>query len=242
MADFKTHVTVAAVISAPLAASAFIMGFANMYEAILYAVAGTLGGMLPDIDSDNSMAIRIVFRLLGALVAGLTIAFWVNQLPHWQVLGLSVASYLIIRFPIQTIFEKFTIHRGTLHGLLANILFTLITVPIAYHLFGLSAKTAWGIGAFIFLGATIHLVLDELYSIELSGMRIKRSFGTALKLTDWSEPLTSLLLVFGCVVGYWLSPDANEWHTAFTWWPNPAHLPGWLAQEWSNLHRFWGSA
>ena len=29
MADFKTHVTVAAILSAPLAASAFIMGFAK---------------------------------------------------------------------------------------------------------------------------------------------------------------------------------------------------------------------
>ena len=29
MADFKTHVTVVAILSAPLAASAFIMGFAK---------------------------------------------------------------------------------------------------------------------------------------------------------------------------------------------------------------------
>ncbi|WP_418138496.1 hypothetical protein AB8616_18645 [Marinomonas sp. RS-M-Aa-14] len=70
MADFKTHVTVAAILSAPLAASAFILDYANMNEAIFYALAGTLGGLLPDIDADDSAAIRLVFRLFGALVAG----------------------------------------------------------------------------------------------------------------------------------------------------------------------------
>jgi len=219
MADFKTHVTVAAILSGPLAASAFIMGFATMSDAILYALAGTLGGMLPDIDSDESIAIRIVFRLLGALVAGLTVVLCVNQLPHWQVLALALVSYLLVRFPIQWGFEQLTIHRGTLHSLLANLMFTLISAAISFHVFDLSAKTAWGVGAFIFFGSTIHLILDELYSIELSGMRVKRSFGSALKLTDWSEPWTSLLLVLCCVLGYWLSPNPDVWHKTFNWLP-----------------------
>lgn len=224
MADFKTHVTVAAILSAPLAASAFILGYANMNEAIFYALAGTLGGLLPDIDADDSAAIRLVFRLFGALVAGLAIAFSLDKLLHWQVLALAVVSYLVVRFPIQWVFEQFTIHRGALHSLLANLMFAALAVPTAYHLFALEAKTAWGIGGFIFFGATIHLILDELYSIELSGMRIKRSFGSALKLTDWGEPLASLMLVLGCAVGYWLSPDANAWLDVFTWWPESERL------------------
>lgn len=239
MADFKTHVTVAAILSAPLAAGTFIMGFANMNEAILYALAGTLGGLLPDIDADDSAAIRLVFRLFGALVAGLAIAFGMDKLIHWQVLVLAIVSYLVVRFPVQKVFEKFTIHRGTLHSLLANLMFTALAVPIAYHLFALEAKTAWGIGAFIFLGATIHLTLDELYSIELSGMRIKRSFGTALKLTDWGEPLTSFLLALGCIVGYWLSPSADAWLAVFTWWPEPERLAEWIKQGLDELNHLW---
>ncbi|RBP83889.1 hypothetical protein EBI01_09490 [Marinomonas rhizomae] len=240
MANFKTHVTVAAVLSAPLAASTFIMGFANMNEAILYALAGTLGGLLPDIDADDSAAIRLVFRLFGALVAGLAIAFGVDKLIHWQVLALAIVSYLVVRFPLQKVFETFTIHRGTLHSLLANLMFSALAVPIAYHLFALEAKTAWGIGAFIFLGATIHLILDELYSIELSGMRIKRSFGSAMKLTDWGEPLASALLVVGCVVGYWLSPSAEAWLDAFAWWPANVQLSDWFVQELNELRQLWG--
>jgi membrane-bound metal-dependent hydrolase YbcI (DUF457 family) len=239
MADFKTHVTVAAILSTPLAASTFIMGFANMNEAILYALAGTLGGLLPDIDADDSAAIRLVFRLFGALVAGLAIAFGMDKLLHWQILALAIVSYLIVRFPIQWVFEQFTIHRGTLHSLLANIMFAILAVPAAYHLFALPAKTAWGIGVFVFLGATIHLVLDELYSIELSGMRIKRSFGTAMKLTDWGEPLASILLVVGCVVGYWLSPSADAWLDAFAWWPEPERLAEWIKQGLNEFNHLW---
>ncbi|SBT17048.1 hypothetical protein MGA5115_01136 [Marinomonas gallaica] len=238
MADFKTHVTVAAALSAPLAASAFIMGFATTNEAIFYALAGTLGGLLPDIDADESIAIRIVFRLFGALIAGLMIASTMDQLLPWQVLGVAIVGYLVVRFPVRWLFEKLTVHRGALHSVLANLFFVAVIVPIVYHLFELDAKTAWGIGAFVFLGATIHLILDEMYSIELSGMRIKRSFGTALKLTDWSEPLATLALVLGCVVGYWLSPDISDWQLALSWIPEPVHLVEWLAQGMNELQEF----
>lgn len=240
MADFKTHVTVAAVLSAPLAASTFILGFATMNEAIFYALAGTLGGLLPDIDADESIAIRLVFRLFGALVAGLSIALSIDHLTFWYVLALAVTSYLIVRFPVKWVFEQFTVHRGALHSVLANVLFTALAVPIAYHLFALDAKTAWGIGGFVFLGATLHLLLDELYSIELSGMRVKRSFGTALKLTEWGEPLATLVLVVGCAVGYWLSPDAHDWLPALAWLPESIPLSDWVEQGWSGLYRLLG--
>lgn len=239
MADFKTHVSVAAVLSTTLAASAFVMGFATLNEMVLYALAGTLGGLLPDIDADESIAIQLVFRLFGALAAGLVLAIWIERLIHWQLLAAALVCYLLVRFPIQWLFEQLTVHRGVLHSLLANLLFTACAVPLAYHVFSLDAKTAWGIGGFVFFGATIHLVLDELYSIELSGMRVKRSFGTALKLTDWGEPLVSLLFICGCGLGYWLSPSAAEWLPAFTWLPEPEQLSQLLVQTWQELHRFW---
>lgn len=211
MADFKTHVTVAAALSAPLAVSAFILGLADINDTILYILAGTLGGMLPDIDADESIAIRIVFRLFAALFAGLSLVVWLDKMIYWHLLALAIASYFIIRFPVQWLFEQLTVHRGALHSLLANLLFTAVAVPIAYHVFALNAQTAWGIGGFVFFGASIHLILDEIYSIELSGMRVKRSFGTAMKLTDWGEPLASILFVIGCGIGYWLSPSPKPW-------------------------------
>ena len=58
MADFKTHVTVAAVLSTTLATGAFVMGVATLNEMVLYALTGTLGGLLPDIDADLQQHLR----------------------------------------------------------------------------------------------------------------------------------------------------------------------------------------
>ena len=40
-------------------------------------------------------------------------------------------------------------------------------------------------GLFVLIGFIIHLVLDEIYSVDVEGAVIKKSFGTALKLFDY---------------------------------------------------------
>jgi len=236
MADFKTHTTVAAALSAPLAATAAMTGFASMREAVIYALAGTLGGLLPDIDADDSIAIRLVFRLFGALTAGLVVLYWMTTLPHWQVLVLAGLGFMLVLYPMRWLFEQYTVHRGLLHSLLANALFTAISVLMAYHLFRLGARASWGVGGFVFFGATVHLLLDEIYSVDLTGMRVKRSFGTALKLTDWGQPLASLGLLAGCLLGIWLSPDADAWRPAFAWLPELA-LMEWFERGLGSLRQ-----
>jgi hypothetical protein len=84
MADFKTHTLVATVISGGLGIGALVTGLASPADAFCYWLAGSLGGLLPDIDSDESLALRIVFRLFGALVAGLLAFYWMTTLPAWQ--------------------------------------------------------------------------------------------------------------------------------------------------------------
>jgi hypothetical protein len=208
MADFKTHTLVATVISGGLGVAALATGLATPADAFCYWLAGTLGGLLPDIDSDESLALRIVFRLFGALVAASLAIYWVTTLPAWQVMALACAGYLLVRFVLLWLFAKITVHRGMLHSLLANLLFGAIGVLLSYHLFALDVRQSWGIGGFIFMGATVHLLLDEIYSVDLSGMRIKRSFGSALKITDWQQPGLSVLMLILCVGCLWLSPDA----------------------------------
>ncbi len=244
MADFKTHTLVATVISGGLGVAALATGLATPADAFCYWLAGTLGGLLPDIDSDESLALRIVFRLFGALAAALLALYWMTTLPAWQVALLACAVYLLVRFVLLELFARVTVHRGILHSLLANLLFGVIGVLLSFHLFSLQVQQAWGIGAFVVMGATVHLLLDEIYSVDLSGMRIKRSFGTALKLTDWQQPGLSLLLVLACLGGFWLSPGGPAWVQAMDLaslpWPDAQGLAlpdllAWLRKGWEAL-------
>jgi membrane-bound metal-dependent hydrolase YbcI (DUF457 family) len=235
MANFKTHILVATVLSGALAVGGTITGLASPVEAVCYWLAGSLGGLLPDIDSDESVALRIVFRLFGALVAGLLVVYCITRLPNWQVLGLAASGYLIARYPLLWVFARLTVHRGLLHSLLANLLFGLVTVVLTHHLLSLNAHLAWGIGGFVIMGATVHLLLDEMYSVDLSGMRIKRSFGTALKLADRKQPGLSLLMLMACIGALWLSPSTASWEhslgVGLPPWPSLNDAMVWLQQS-----------
>lgn len=184
-----------------------------MAEACLLWLAGTLGGILPDIDADSSRSIRIVFRLFGVLGAMLALLYGRERLALADTLLLGAVAYLLVRYLLCWVFARFTVHRGSLHSLLANVVFALAVVVTGHRLFGLEAGFAWESGAFVFAGAFIHLLLDELYSIDLEGRRIKKSFGTALKLVEWRAPLANLLLLVLLVGGWWLAPASPPWPT-----------------------------
>lgn len=213
MADFRTHIQVATAASGLLAGAMVWAQQVTMAEACLLWLAGTLGGILPDIDADSSRSIRIVFRLFGVLGAMLALLYGRERLALADTLLLGAVAYLLVRYLLCWVFARFTVHRGSLHSLLANVVFALAVVVTGHRLFGLEAGFAWESGAFVFAGAFIHLLLDELYSIDLEGRRIKKSFGTALKLVEWRAPLANLLLLALLVGGWWLAPASPPWPT-----------------------------
>jgi hypothetical protein len=47
----------------------------------------------------------------------------------------------------------------------------------------------------LFIGFLTHLVLDEIYSVDVMDVHIKKSFGTALKLVDTRNPAASSAMV-----------------------------------------------
>lgn len=227
MADFKTHTAVAAAACGALSTAALSVGAATAEEALIFWLAGTLGGLLPDIDSDHSQSIQLVFSIMGAMFASSLVADQVGALPLWMLWLLGILAYLAVRYPVLAIFARFTVHRGMLHSLLANTLFAFITVALAHHYFFLSPRTSWGVGTFVFVGATIHLLLDELYSVDLSGARIKKSFGTALKITDWQYPGLTIVMALLVLVTFWISPSPAAWQSVLhqAVWQGPSHWP-----------------
>jgi hypothetical protein len=209
MADFRTHIQVATVASGLLAGAMVWAQQLTLAEGVLLWLAGTLGGILPDIDADSSRSIRIIFRLFGVLGALLALLYGQERLPLTYTLVLGAVAYGAIRYPLCWAFARFTVHRGILHSLLANGVFALVAVVTCHRLFGAAPALAWETGVFVFIGAFIHLLLDELYSIDLEGRRIKKSFGTALKLFEWRAPLANLLLLCLLAGGWWLAPGSS---------------------------------
>ena len=210
MANFNTHLSVAAVGSGMLATLCLQVGFVDAKDALLLASVGVLGGILPDIDLHYSHPSRILFSLLGIVLAFIWVFSAENDLPIIALWGAGLGIYLIVRFPIWALFQNITVHRGSIHSIAVALLFCFITTAVSYHFFYKTPFIAWLIGLFIFLGFILHLVLDEIYSVDFMGHRLKRSFGTALKLFDFKEPISIAVIIVGIIFTWFFTPDISQ--------------------------------
>lgn len=190
MANFITHLKVSIFTSAALSSVVLNTHIATAPESILLFMIGALCGLLPDLDADNSNSIDWLFSILGIT---LSVGF-ILLIPQSSVVALWLmagAVYLATHWLIKPLFEKLTVHRGSLHSIFAVVMFTLIGICSAL-LLSQPLNMALLIGVFIALGSLTHLILDEAYSVDLENNVIKASFGTAMKLIDLRFPLTSL--------------------------------------------------
>jgi len=122
------------------------------------------------------------------------------------VLG-AVGIFLIVRFPIWALFHQFTVHRGALHSIAACFMFAIATAAAGDHFLSLAPAHSWLLACFMFGGCLTHLTLDEIYSVDFMGARIKRSFGSALKLLDSQRVLASSAVLFTSILLWiWTPP------------------------------------
>ena len=75
-----------------------------------------------------------------------------------------------------------------------GILFAQIALFISQEKLQQSSEFSSIIAFFIFFGFIVHLLLDEIYSFNLLGIKIKKSFGTALKLYAKNNLIGTLIL------------------------------------------------
>lgn len=212
MANFNTHITYAAAGSGLLSVLCLQIDLVDQRNALLLALVGTIGGILPDIDLQRSYPSRILFSMMGLFFAFLMVFSLDNE---FSIIGLwlvGIGSFLLIRFPVWYIFHHYTTHRGSTHSVVTALLCTFVTTAVSYHILGKDDLTSWLIGWFLFLGFILHLVLDEIYSVDFSNYRIKRSFGTALKLVDYNKTFKSALLIGLTFAVWFVTPDeARFW-------------------------------
>ncbi|MDD5273252.1 MAG: metal-dependent hydrolase [Methylovulum sp.] len=208
MANFKVHVAGAAIASAAAAASAVYMQLIMLDQTLWLVLLGTVGGLLPDIDASNSRPVRLLFTVLALMAVSLVAQVLQHHYPAYWVLGAAIAAYPLTRYGLFALFNRFTKHRGVFHSVLAAVFFALMTTNITHYLLHWSILQAWLNGAFIAFGFIVHLLLDEAYSVDLSNKRLKKSFGTALKLFHYRDLSASFLLLTATLVMALLAPSS----------------------------------
>ena len=207
MADFKTHLSVAGTLSGTTAIGCLHAGLAEPTDALLLFALGTIGGILPDIDSDHSIPVNLLFSCLATLAAFFSVFSRIDTYSLVEAILLWAAVFVVVRYLVFELFKRFTVHRGVFHSLLAAVFFCFLCATVMHVAFALSSVLSWLSGVFILFGYVIHLLLDELYSVDMVGARLKKSFGTALKPISFGNLKASLALVAATLALYLVVPE-----------------------------------
>ncbi|MGB4498382.1 MAG: metal-dependent hydrolase [Methylococcaceae bacterium] len=217
MANFNVHLSVAASSSAIAAVIGVNLNVMDFSHAPWLVFLGIVGGMLPDIDAVNSKPVRLLFNVLALLSATAVLSILKNYVVSYQLFALAFGIYWLTRFLVLASIKRFTVHRGIFHSILALLFFAFLMVCISDLAFKQNPMYAWLNGFFIGFGFLVHLLLDEMYSVDLSNRRMKKSFGTALKLFNYKNLPSSALMTLLTIFLYWATPSlkANPFYAIF---------------------------
>jgi hypothetical protein len=213
MANFNTHFVVGAGASSFVSGTLLAMGSITSTEALMAFAFGTVGSLLPDIDSSRSKAIELAFTLFAMLSTVLMIFVQVNRYSLIEMFIMAIFLFALLRFGVIELFRRVSIHRGMFHSIPAAIIWGLGTVILVKHIFYIDNFIAWIYGFMVTFGYLVHLILDEIYSVDLKNRKIKRSFGTAMKLYKIDTNFAIIQTVAMYILILYLlkeSPDSSE--------------------------------
>lgn len=228
MADFTTHITTSTVLgmAGGLAANAFYD--VPPPNCVLAAGLCSVSGMLPDLDSDSGVPLRESVAFAAAVIPLMLIERFakLGLSLEWMILA-GGAIYLLVRFGFAEFLKRYTIHRGMFHSIPAMLIFGELTFllydneNIAYRYLAAGA---------VMTGYLSHLLLDEIWSIELNFglVRFKKSFGSALKF--WGDSAYGNLSTYAKLILLTLLMTKDpSWSRYVEPWMNGRHVE--YAQE-----------
>lgn len=198
MGNYRQHLTTSSLTGLLLAGGAYLLAGMHWLYGSVAALLATMSGLLPDLDHPFGVEIRGLTGTLGVLTG---LAVWHHlgrgfpNLPFEMHLWAVVLAYFFVRYGLRHILGRLMVHRGISHSLPTCGVWGALTYlyyPSPYH-----AIRVWMAGA-VMLGFLSHLVLDEVFSVDLSGNRIKRSFGTALKF--WAPSAGATLAIYAILL------------------------------------------
>jgi hypothetical protein len=191
MAAFAQHIQFSSFLGLGYAGFLWWRGVEWTHAALAGVLCG-LSGMLPDLDSDSGRPTRELFGVTAAIVPLLVIHRLRQNgvTPEGAVLA-AAGVYVIIRFGVAWLFRCLTVHRGMFHSIPAALIAAEL-IFLAHH--DSDARGRLILAGGVLLGFLSHLVLDELYSVDAQGLRVRfnKAAGSALKLASRSASATLL--------------------------------------------------
>ena len=224
MANFPTHIVVGTIVAGSLATLTLAADVIAPENLVAVTMAGSLGSVLPDIDLKDSRPSRALFAGLAVFFSFALLFHFAPQLSIAEMWILWLGTLLFVRYGVHTMFHRFTSHRGIWHSLIAGLVCALATVIIFYYVFDRPDGVAWLGGGFLLIGFLTHLILDEMYSVDVLGNHIKRSFGTAFKPIDMRNPAGSVAMAVAAVALLFLTPSITVFYDGITSRPMWASL------------------
>jgi hypothetical protein len=209
MANFNTHLMGGALVSGLAATMTAAADIVPHQDILGLTVVGIVGSILPDIDLENTEPSKLIFGGLGMALAFSTLFHFQGTFSIIELWAVWLGVFLAIRFGLFWLFHKRMSHRGIIHSVLAAAFFGILTAVAYSHVFQKSPLVSWFAGLFMFGGYILHLILDEAYAVNFEGMKLKKSFGTALKLADFRAWHTSGILAALLLAAFLVSPPSR---------------------------------
>jgi len=234
LAAFGVHLAVGVAASGLAATTVYLAGLASPADMLLYMTLGIGGSLAPDLDSDRSAPVRVLFTTISLSAAFLVLFLAADHFHSVAELVLIwVVSFLGFRWAGFAVVVRLTQHRGIFHSVPAAVLAGAATAALGHHLARWNPMEAWLAGAFVTFGYGVHLALDELYSLNLFGSRARRSFGSALKLWSPRSGTATVAVYVLCLAALSLAPDPRPMitrvlsaATSASWWPDNGWFSG----------------
>jgi hypothetical protein len=217
MANFNTHFTVAAGASAVVSATLLSMEVVTPEQAVIAFGLGTLGGLLPDVDSAHSTSIKVGFNVLSLLM---TIMLIFVKSSSYSLIEMGIVASLVfvgIRYAFLEFFRKISKHRGMFHTVPVALIWGIVVASMCQWLFDLNSLVSWVYGFMITWGYLVHLILDETYSVDLGNRRMKRSSGTAFKFgmfKNRNQQIQTAVIYASIPLLFMIAPETDMIQTA----------------------------
>jgi membrane-bound metal-dependent hydrolase YbcI (DUF457 family) len=210
MAAFRQHIAFSSLLGVGYSATLVSMGMDWAQSALAGVLCG-FSGMLPDLDSPSGKPVREVFGL-AAIIVPLLVAHRLQSagLTSEQIVLSAAGLYLFIRFGLAWLLSKISVHRGMFHSLPAALIAGEI-VFLAHT--ALPTRGRLFMAGGVVLGYLSHLVLDEIFSVDASGLvpQLKKSAGSAVKLFSSSVVASLLTWVALGLLSYEAGVDQGYW-------------------------------